>query len=166
MGISAGLVSGALALALVVVFIDRVEITVLTLAVAIGAAVIGSYSSLQGLLVWPIGMMLILYRGRSRRHPGRLGRRRMYRNDSSLLLPLEHQGRNRICRVPSLTTRYPTLFSIFAVGDVLGVPIRPGGSNAGIFLFGLVIVVLALATLGLCGLRSRTRRVRALSGQR
>ena len=32
---------------------------------AIGAAVVGSFSSLQGLFIWPIGLMLLLYRRRS-----------------------------------------------------------------------------------------------------
>jgi hypothetical protein len=57
--------------------------------------------------------------------------------------------------LPSSLTHHsisPILFAVFAIGDVLGVPIKPGGSDVGIFLFGLAIVVLALAALSLCGL--------------
>ena len=55
-----------LALAVVVVVLDRDELGVTTLAVAVIAGVIGSFSSLQGLLIWPIGLVLIFYRRRAR----------------------------------------------------------------------------------------------------
>ena len=54
-----------LGLAFVVVFLDRNELSAFTVALAIGAGVIGSFSSLQGLLIWPVGLALILYRRRS-----------------------------------------------------------------------------------------------------
>ena len=141
-----------LALALVVVLIDRDEITALTLALAIGAGVIGSFSSLQGLLVWPIGIVLILYRGRSRPILAAW----VVAGCITTALYLYHLNIRAQSDLPSSLTHhsvFPVYFSIFAIGDVLGVPIKPGGSNPGIFLLGLVIVVVALATLGLCGLR-------------
>ncbi len=141
-----------LALASVVVLIDRTEVTVLTLALAIVAGVIGSFSSLQGLLVWPIGMVLILYRGRSRH----IATAWIVAGCVTTALYLYHLNIQAGSALPSSLTQhsiFPAYFSIFAIGDVLGVPIRPGGSNAGIFFLGLVIVIVALAALGLCGLR-------------
>jgi hypothetical protein len=141
-----------LALALVVVFIDRDEITVFTVALAIGAGVIGSFSSLQGLLLWPVGMVLILYRGRVRSIVAAW----VVAACITTALYLYHLNIKAGSELPSSLTHhsvFPVFFSIFAVGDVLGFPIKPGGGNAGIFLLGLVIVVVALAILGLRGLR-------------
>ncbi len=141
-----------LALALVVVLIDRDELTVLTLTLAIGAGVIGSYSSVQGLLVWPVGMVLILYRGR----PRHIVAVWLLAGCLTTALYLYHLNIKAGSTLPSSLTHhsiFPGYFSIFAIGDVLGVPIKPGGSNAGIFLFGVVMVLVALAALGLCGLR-------------
>jgi hypothetical protein len=42
--------------------LDRDETTIFTAAAAAAVAVIGSYSSLQGLLIWPAGFLLLLYR--------------------------------------------------------------------------------------------------------
>ena len=141
-----------LALAFVVVFVDRNELSASTVALAIGAGVIGSFSSLQGLLVWPVGMALILYRRRS--------------------LPIVVTWIAAACvttiiyfyrlnikagtALPSSLTHHsisPILFAIFAIGDVLGVPIKPGGSEVGILLFGLVITLFAVGAIVLCGLK-------------
>lgn len=45
--------------------LDRPSLTWLVLAGAIAAAVVGSFSSLQGLLIWPIGLVLLYLRRRS-----------------------------------------------------------------------------------------------------
>ncbi len=140
-----------LALAFVVVFLDRDELGVTTLALAISAGVIGSYSSLQGLLIWPVGMVLILYRRRARP----IVTAWVVAACATTALYYYHLNINAGTTLPSSLTHHsisPILFAIFAIGDVLGVPIRPGGSDVGILLFGLVIVVLALAALRLCGL--------------
>ena len=47
--------------------LDRPALTRLALAGAVVAAVVGSYSSLQGLLIWPAGVVLLLLRHRTRR---------------------------------------------------------------------------------------------------
>ncbi len=141
-----------LALACVVVLLDRDKLTVVVLALAIAAGVIGSFSSLQGLLLWPVGVVLLLYRGRSRSMVATW----LVAGCVTAAVYLYHLNIKAGSELPSSLTHhsvFPVYFSIFAVGDVLGVPIKPGGSSAGIFLFGLFIVVVALATLGLCGLR-------------
>jgi hypothetical protein len=54
-------------LAATLFWLDRPRLTRLVYAAAVVAAVIGSFSSLQGLLIWPAGVVLLLFRRRSRR---------------------------------------------------------------------------------------------------
>ena len=53
-----------LMLALAILLLDRPTLGRLALTGAIGAAAVGSFSSLQGLLIWPIGLVLLLQRRR------------------------------------------------------------------------------------------------------
>ena len=45
--------------------LDRKQLTTLALSGTIVAAVVGSFSLLQGLLIWPTGLILIYHRRRS-----------------------------------------------------------------------------------------------------
>jgi hypothetical protein len=54
-----------LALATALFLLDRVTLTWTTLAGAMVAAVVGSYSSLEGLFIWPVGLLLMYLRRRS-----------------------------------------------------------------------------------------------------
>jgi hypothetical protein len=54
-----------LALAATLYLLDRPVLTTLLLVAAIAAAVVGSFSSLQGLLIWPAGLWLLYQRCRS-----------------------------------------------------------------------------------------------------
>ena len=45
--------------------LDRIVLTWVALAGALAVAVIGSFSSLQGLLIWPMGLVLLYFRRRS-----------------------------------------------------------------------------------------------------
>ena len=56
-----------LALAACLSLLDRAAPTRLVYAGAVAAAVVGSYSSLQGLFIWPAGLALLLLRRRSRK---------------------------------------------------------------------------------------------------
>ncbi len=55
------------ALSVTLVLCDSPRWTWLMTAAAISAAIVGSYSSLQGLLIWPTGLVILLFRGRQRR---------------------------------------------------------------------------------------------------
>ena len=55
-----------LALAGVIFLLDSRRESWLLLFAAVGIAVIGSYSSLQGLFIWPAGLIILLWRHRSR----------------------------------------------------------------------------------------------------
>ena len=54
-----------LGLAVAMFLLDRASLTWLVLAGAMAAAVVGSFSSLQGLLIWPTGLVLLYLRRRS-----------------------------------------------------------------------------------------------------
>lgn len=49
-------------------FLDRALLTPLTFVAGLLAAILASYSSLQGLIVWPAGLLLLYLRGRRTRH--------------------------------------------------------------------------------------------------
>lgn len=55
-----------LAFAMTLFLLDRPSLTGLVFAGAIIVAVVGSFSSLQGLLVWPVGLLVLYCRRRSR----------------------------------------------------------------------------------------------------
>ncbi len=55
-----------LSLALSLLLLDRRNLTWLALGIAIVVAIVGSYSSAQGLLIWPVGLLLLYQRNRSR----------------------------------------------------------------------------------------------------
>jgi hypothetical protein len=56
-----------LAFAIALFLLDRPTLSGFVLAGAIAAAVVGSFSSLQGLLIWPVGLVLLFHRHRSNR---------------------------------------------------------------------------------------------------
>jgi hypothetical protein len=56
-----------LGLAVALYLLDRPNLTRLVLAGAVVAAVVGSFSSLQGLFIWPAGLVLLYLRRRGRR---------------------------------------------------------------------------------------------------
>ena len=55
-----------LGLATALYFLDRPILTQAAFLAAIAATVVASYSSLQGLIVWPVGLVLLYFRRRSR----------------------------------------------------------------------------------------------------
>jgi hypothetical protein len=54
-------------LALSLFLLDRPRLTWIVLGVALVVATVGSYSSIQGLLIWPVGLWLLYQRNRSHR---------------------------------------------------------------------------------------------------
>ncbi len=54
-------------LALSLFLLDRPRLTWIALSIALVVATVGSYSSIQGLLIWPIGLLLMYQRNRSPR---------------------------------------------------------------------------------------------------
>src|ERR1022692_404524 len=143
-----------LSLAAAILLLDRVRLTWFTLVGALAAAVVGSFSSLQGLLIWPAGLVLLYFR---RRPLPQLGIWIAVAAASTVLYfrgynfsesPFPQYARHHL--LPALK------FFLFAIGDVVGKPVGLGTSSPDdnfVILFGIVIVVLAIGTIVICGLR-------------
>ena len=140
-----------LALATTVVFIDRFTLTWLSMTGAVLAAVIGSFSSVQGLLIWPAGLVLLYLRRRSRPFvvvwiAAAVVSVIVYFRNFDI-----HQGMPH----HAYLWQYPVQaikFYLFAVGDVIGVPQQYNGpGNNAVLLVGLVLLVLAGFTLAVYG---------------
>ncbi len=148
-----------LALATTIVLLDRFVLTWLALGGAIAAAVLGSYSSLQGLLIWPAGLVLLYLRRRPLRLIGvwigaAAASAVLYFYNFDFATGSPH---SRFAVEHPLATMK---FFLSTVGNVLGRPMAPAASPAkgtAVMVFGLVVVLLAVATLAICGLRPDPR---------
>jgi hypothetical protein len=141
-----------LCLAGCLVLLDRAILGWVAFVCALAVGVIGSFSSLQGLIIWPAGLILLYHR---RRHwpfvtgwiAVGIGSAVLYfHNFNSAAgprpnFPLEH---------PLLMTR----FFLLLVGDILGVPLSSAHpTNDAVMLFGLIVVGVAVVTVLLYGFR-------------
>ena len=113
-----------LSLATAILLLDRVILTWITLVGALAAAVVGSFSSLQGLLIWPAGLVLLYFRRRPLRQLGvwmavaaasTVLYFRGYRFSES---PLPQYARHHLFAALK--------FFLFAIGDVVGKPVGLG----------------------------------------
>jgi hypothetical protein len=133
--------------------VDRISLTWLAFVGALTAAVIGSFSSLQGLIIWPAGLVLLYHRRRGWRYiapwllagvaAGALYVHNFNYGDS----PATH---NAVLHHLVGSAKFYT----FAIGDILGIPFQfrqPG--NNWISLFGLLIIVLAVLVVVFYGIR-------------
>ena len=135
-----------LTLAVTIVLLDRPNLSWPIFVAAILVAVVGSYSSLQGLLIWPVGLVLLYHR-----------RRRL----SVFIAWVVAMGVTVALYFYNFTTsavfnfhlflEYPSWFLkffVFALGDVVGVPEGfPAPPNAAVMTFGVVLLVLAVLAL-------------------
>jgi hypothetical protein len=147
-----------LALATALLLLDRATLTWLALGGAIAAATVGSLSSLQGLLIWPAGLVLCFYRRRVWTEIGvwivaGIAATAVYlRNYHFSATPF-----------PRFALQHPMIavkFFFFLIGDVVGKPVAPGNShteNTLVVLFGIFIVALAIGTVLICGFRRDER---------
>ncbi len=147
-----------LCLAAAIVLLDRVTLTWVTFSAAVAVAVVGSFSSLQGLLIWPTGLVLLYFRRRSWSQIGVwvaaavVATVLYFHNYKSSVSPDQGYARHHL--LPAFK------FFLFAIGDVVGKPVGLGTSdsdNTFIVLFGLVIFLLAVATVLICGFRRDQR---------
>jgi len=140
-------------LAAAVALVDRINLTWLSMVGAVLAAVVGSFSSLQGLLIWPAGLVLLYHR----RRPLPFVVAWLVAGSASLALYLYHFDANAGAPYHAYLWRYPiqaVKFYLFAVGDVVGVPQKfQGPGNNAVLLLGAVILALAVYTLLLYGIR-------------
>lgn len=142
-----------LSLAIVIVVIDRAQLTWIALIGAIAAGVIGSFSSLQGLLIWVAGLVLLYHRKRRGSFIA------VWLASAAVSIALYFHNLNTSEGSPSHTygLHHPwaaVKFFVFAVGDVLGFNYQRGKpGDVGVMVFGVVLLALALFTLALYGVR-------------
>jgi hypothetical protein len=142
-----------LGLAVALFFIDRPTLTWVALAAAMCAAVVASYSSLQGLFIWPVGLVLLLQRARDRRFvlswvvvavATTIGYFYKWKVEGggSLSYALHHLGKT-------------VEVFFFEAGDILGRQItnHPNSEQYAIFLFGVIVVGVGLYSILMFGLR-------------
>lgn len=146
-----------LAMALTLYLVDRDRLTWLAFAAAATAAIIGSFSSLQGLLIWPVGLLLLYHRRRAWPFMATW----VVLAAATTALYMHNFNSNSAASGHGEALTHPWLslkFFLFAIGDVLGVPFKFLQIGGGwIVLFGAVIVALALVTLVLYGIRRDDR---------
>jgi hypothetical protein len=141
------------ALAVVLFLLDRPVLTRIAFGLAVVAGVVGSFSSLQGLFIWPAGLALLLQRGRTT--PYVLGWIASGVTTTALYFSnwntQESGGVSYGLRHPVDTLR----FFFFAVGDVVGVniPDSPHGFQYATLVLGVVIVAVAVWLLVKFGFR-------------
>ena len=133
-----------LALAVVVAIIDRPKLTWLVLCSATAAGVVGSFSSLQGLLIWPAGLVLLYYRRRAMHFVltwvgAALATTLVYFHHYST----KHgfPGYQFALDRPMASIK----FFVFSIGDVAGIPYH-GNATIGLVL-GVLILTLAAYVL-------------------
>jgi hypothetical protein len=148
-----------LSLAGTVLILDRVTLTWLALVGALVVAIVGSFSSLQGLIIWPTGLVLLYFRRRP------LSQIAVWiavaAADAVVYFHNFDFATSSLYPQYARTHLFEALkFYLFAIGDVVGKPVGLGTSNSDnvlVILFGLVIVVLAVGTVLICGLRRDER---------
>ncbi len=120
------------------------------LAGAIGAAVVGSFSSFQGLLIWPVGLVLLYHRRRS------LGQVGAWLASAALTGGLYFYHFNTQAGVPSYLTgvHFPAFaakFFFLAIGDVVGARMQTG--NDAVLVLGVLIFLAGISVVAVYGLR-------------
>ena len=139
-------------LAATIALIDRPKLTWPVFAMAVLAAVVGSYSCLQGLLIWPVALVLLYHR-----------RRPMWTFVGWIVAAVLTAGfyfyrfSAGSTTSPKYVLQQPLLavrFFMLALGDVVGLQSKPGApGNGAVMLFGIMIFVLAVLVLLVWGIR-------------
>jgi hypothetical protein len=141
-----------LSLAVAIIVLDRFALNWPLFLTATAVAVVGSFSSLQGLLIWPAGLVLLFHR----RRPVSFIVAWIVAALASVVLYFYNFNQNIAQPDHNYAFHHPIVaikFLLFAVGDVAGKPIPfQGPINYAVVLFGLVIVVLAVGVLVVYGM--------------
>jgi Bacterial Ig domain len=129
-----------LALALALFLLDRPALTGWVFAGAIAAAIVGSFSSLQGLLIWPVGLLILCVRPRPRRSlviwiACALITTTLYFHQ---LNSFEYSNQTYVFTHPIESLK----FFLFLIGSILGV--QSTNSPWPIIAFGAIVMVIAV----------------------
>jgi hypothetical protein len=142
-----------LSLATALLLLDRTNLTWLTFAGAVVAGVVGSFSSVQGLLIWPAGLVLLYHRRRSKLIVAIW----ILSAATSTVIYFHNLNANEGSPDHGYAIHHPLAavkFYVFAVGDILGFAQQYGRpENVGVLLLGVVILALAGISVMLYGIR-------------
>jgi hypothetical protein len=148
------------ALAAVIFLLDLPKLGWLVLAAAIGMAVIGSYSALQGLLIWPAGLVVLFWKHR----PRVVVLTWLISAIATTGLYFYHfdfgaaagGSKGYVLTHPLAAAK----FFFFELGDILGKPLPQGagGSDPAIVIAGIAVFLLAVACLAIYGRRGSLSR--------
>jgi hypothetical protein len=143
-----------LALATALFLLDRPVLHGLSFAVAIIAGMVASFTSLQGLLIWPAGLALIHQRGRPR------SQLVTWIASGIAATAIYFVGWNSVTSGNSTSYVWANLiasirFFFAAIGDVIGLPLTNGSTKSAMLveLLGVAIVVSAIWAVIVFGLR-------------
>lgn len=146
-----------LALAVTLFLLDRVELTWIPLMGAIIAGFVGSFSSLEGLIIWPVGLVLLYHRRRS----ALAGITWIAAGVASAVVYF-HNLPGGAGASPGYIWHHlgaSVSFYLLLIGDVVGNRLTRhlhiNGSN--VEFFGFVVLVIAVAVLIAYGIRRDTR---------
>jgi len=142
-----------ISLAIAVVLLDRPSLTWFVFVGAVASAVVGSFSSLQGLLIWPAGLVLLYHRQRPLLFMvswigAAVATTILYFHN------LDFRSSSGILRIGLQHPSGAFKFFLFAVGEIVGLRAdRFDHGNRAVSLLGLIIVVLAVSVLVAYGIR-------------
>ena len=141
-------------LALTLFLLDRALLTRLAFAAAIGAAVVGSLSLIQGLFIWPAGLILLYHRRRS------LSQVIVWCGAAAATVVVYFQNFNFHAALPSYLSGLhlpgPAIRFFFqAIGDVLGVKLNDAGGalNNAVLALGVALFLVSIYAVITRGLR-------------
>jgi hypothetical protein len=132
-----------LALALALFLLDRPALTGWVFVGAVAATVVGSFSSLQGLLIWPVGLLVLCVHRRPRRFlliwiACALITAALYFHQ---LNPSEYSNQTYVFTHPVEAFK----FFLFLIGSVLGVELTH--SPWPVILFGAIVMMIAIVLM-------------------
>jgi hypothetical protein len=148
--------------AVVLFLLDRPALSWVAWCGAAGAAVVASFSSLQGLFVWVAGLTILL----QRRRPGRMVLAWVGASFVTAGLYFfgwnagQGEGVSYALAHPAEALQY----FFFAVGDILSVPLpnSPHGAQYAVLVFGIAVFGVAVWSLVRYGFRADERSARPL----
>jgi hypothetical protein len=144
-----------LAFAASLFILDRPSLSWVLLAGAAVVAIVGSFSSFQGLFIWPIGVVILF----QRRRPGSFICAWIGAAFVTAIVYLYHFDSNDVGQAPTdhlYALHHPTEsvnFFFFTIGEILNFHFHPHTTNAAVTMFGVVVVLIALTVLIAYGFR-------------
>ena len=133
------------ALAVTLAVLDRPELTWWFLGLAVAAAVVASFSSLQGLLVWPVGLLLLYLRRRRAAYLALWAAAAVIATALYFHNYVAPAGQNGyVFSHPGASIQ----FFLMLVGDIVGVGVdQTNGIGISVIVLGLILVLASIGVL-------------------